>query len=140
VVSQAFYLGFDFGFKRIGVAVGQKITATARPLSTLQAISGKPDWALVKKIIKDWRPSAIIVGLPTCVDGSEQYTTEPARAFARELEQRFSVTVYLVDERFSTVEAKSRLFEEGGYRTLAKSEIDSIAACLILEQWMRHPE
>lgn len=131
------YLGFDFGFKRIGVAVGQAITTTARPLSTIMAVHGEPQWPTIDKLIKTWHPEALIVGLPTCVDGSEQYTTPAATAFAEQLSQRFSLPVHLVDERFSTVEAKSRLFAKGGYRKLSTTQIDSIAACLILEQWMQ---
>lgn len=140
MTETGFYLGFDFGFKRIGVAVGQVITGTARPLSTLAAIQGVPKWEQLAKLIAEWRPQALIVGLPSCVDGSEQYTTKAARAFAHQLETRYSLPVHLVDERYSTVEAKSKLFEKGGYRTLAATQIDSIAACLILEQWMLYPE
>lgn len=139
-MTSGFYLGFDFGCKRIGVAVGQKITATAKPLPTLNATDGVPDWNLMTKLMKEWRPLAFIVGLPTKTDGSPQYTTPLAEAFAEELKTRFSLPVYLVDERFSTVEARSKLFEEGGYRKLQQTQIDSIAACLILEQWMQYPE
>jgi putative Holliday junction resolvase len=80
------------------------------------------------------------VGLPTCIDDSELYTTAAARRFAKQLSKQFSLPVHLVDERLSTVEARGRLFAEGGYRKLKNSEIDSIAACVILEQWLQHPE
>jgi putative Holliday junction resolvase len=130
------YVGFDFGYKRIGVAVGQQLTLTASPLPTLQAVLGVPDWHLVQKLIVEWQPVAMIVGLPTCMDGSEQYTTSAARGFARQLRRRFARPVHCVDERLSTKEARAHLFEEGGYRKLKTSEIDSIAACIILEQWL----
>ena len=133
------FLGFDFGYKRIGVAVGQKITQSARPLSTLSANLGIPDWAMVKKLIQQWHPEALIVGLPTCLDDSEQYTTAAARKFAAQLEKRFALPVHLVDERLSTVEARAQLFAEGGYRKIKQSQVDSFAACIILEQWLQHP-
>jgi putative Holliday junction resolvase len=134
------FLGFDFGYKRIGVAVGQRLTCSASPLSTLEAHMGVPDWNAVKKIIEQWEPQALIVGLPTCIDGTEQYTTSAARRFAKELRKRFVLPVHLVDERLSTVEARGQLFEQGGYRRLKKTEIDCIAACIILEQWLQYPE
>lgn len=131
------YLGFDFGYKRIGVAVGQDLTASARPLTTLNANLGKPDWQDLQKIINEWRPQALIVGLPTCIDDSEQYTTAAAKKFAKELSKRFSLPVHLVDERLSTVEARAVLFEAGGYRKIKNSQVDSVAACIILEQWLQ---
>ncbi len=133
-------LGFDFGYKRIGVAVGQRLTCTASPLETLPAQDGHPDWTIVSRLIKQWRPKVLIIGLPTCIDDKELYTTEAARAFARQLESRFSLPVHLVDERLSTIEARQRLFEKGGYRKIHKSQVDSIAACIILEQWLQYPD
>ncbi|HHF7346331.1 TPA: Holliday junction resolvase RuvX [Legionella feeleii] len=132
------YLGFDFGYKRIGVAVGQQITCSARPLTTLDAKLGIPNWDAVQKIIAEWCPQALIVGLPTCIDDSEQYTTAAARGFARQLRKRFLLPVHLVDERLSTVEARAQLFAEGGYRKIKQSQVDSVAACVILEQWLQH--
>lgn len=134
------YLGFDFGYKRIGVAVGQQLTCSASPVSTINAKSGIPDWNVVQKIITQWNPQGLIVGLPTCIDDSELYTTSAARRFAKQLKKRFALPVHLVDERLSTVEARGQLFEQGGYRKLKKTEVDSIAACVILEQWLQHPE
>lgn len=131
------YLGFDFGYKRIGVAVGQELTKTATPLSTLEAKLGVPDWDKVLQLIKQWRPKALVVGMPVCIDGTEQYTAPASRKFAKQLAKRFQLPVHLVDERLSTVEAKSYLFEQGGYRKIKKTEVDSIASCVILEQWLR---
>ena len=131
------YLGFDFGYKRIGVAVGQQLTGSASPLPTLAAQGGVPNWELIQKLLHQWRPRALVVGLPTCIDGSEQYTTAASRGFARQLRKRFALPVHLVDERLSTVEARSNLFAEGGYRKIQKSQVDSIAACVILEQWLQ---
>jgi putative Holliday junction resolvase len=134
------YLGFDFGYKRIGVAVGQQLTGSASPLITLAAKQGVPDWNAVQKLISQWKPEALIVGIPTCIDGSELYTTSAARRFAKQLKKNTSLQVHLVDERLSTVEARSQLFEQGGYHKIKNSEVDSIAACVILEQWLQHPE
>ena len=131
------YLAFDFGYKRIGVAVGQALTQTAQPLITLKAQSGVPEWAQIEKLLQQWRPSALIIGLPTCIDDSELYTTVAAKKFAAQLQKRFALPVHLVDERLSTVEARARLFEKGGYRKIKNSEVDSIAACIILEQWLQ---
>lgn len=134
------YLGFDFGYKRIGIAVGQRLTCSASPLATIDAKSGTPDWNVIQKIITQWNPQALIVGLPTCIDNSELYTTSAARRFAKQLHKRFALPVHLVDERLSTVEARGHLFEQGGYRKIKKTEVDSIAACVILEQWLQQPE
>jgi putative Holliday junction resolvase len=131
------YLGFDFGYKRIGVAVGQRLTGSASPLTTLAAKQGIPHWNDIAKLIKQWRPAALIVGLPTGMNDSELYTTAPARAFAQQLHQQFSLPVHLVDERLTTMEARSQLFAEGGSRKIRRSEVDCIAACIILEQWLR---
>lgn len=134
------YLGFDFGYKRIGVAVGQRLTCSASPLATLGARLGVPDWSTVAKVIAQWTPHALIVGVPTCIDGSPLYTTAAARRFAKELRKRFALPVHLVDERLSTVAAREQLFAQGGYRKIKQTEVDSIAACVILEQWLQHPE
>lgn len=133
------YLGFDFGYKRIGVAVGQCLTGSASPLTTLQAKHGQPQWEKIEQLKREWNPAGFVVGLPTCIDDSKLYTTEAAKRFAKQLGKRFSLPVYLVDERLSTVEARSVLFEQGGYRHLSRTEVDSIAACIILEQWLREP-
>jgi putative Holliday junction resolvase len=103
------------------------------------AKQGVPDWSLVQKIINQWNPQALIVGLPTCIDDSELYTTAAARRFAKQLRKQFALPVHLVDERLSTVEARDQLFMQGGYRKLKNSEVDSIAACVILEQWLQYP-
>jgi len=138
-MPEGVFLGFDFGYKRIGVAVGQSLTLSASPLPTLPAKEGTPSWTQVQKLIHQWQPCGLIVGLPTCINDKELYTTELARYFAEQLRHRFSLPVYLADERLSTVEARAYLFAEGGYRKIKQSEIDSIAACIILEQWLQHP-
>jgi putative holliday junction resolvase len=130
------YLGFDFGYRRIGVAVGQAITRTATPLPTMLANLGVPDWQVVTKLLQDWRPCALVVGLPTRINDSEFYTTKAAQEFAQSLQDKFNLPVHLVDERFSTIEARTQLFASGGSRKIRKTAVDSIAACIILEQWL----
>ncbi|MDF1678905.1 MAG: Holliday junction resolvase RuvX [Legionellaceae bacterium] len=134
------YLGFDFGYKRIGVAVGQRLTSTATPLPTLKAVEGTPRWEAVATLIQTWHPEALVVGHPTKVDGGKLYVTKPAKKFANALQERFNLPVFLVDERLSTVEARAQVFEQGGYRKLKKTEVDSVAACVILEQWLQYSE
>lgn len=131
------FLGFDFGYTRIGVAVGQQITIQAQPLQTVQANQGIPNWPIIDKILQQWSPEELIVGLPTKTDGSAQYTTKAAKKFSIQLQQRYTIPVNLVDERFTTVAAREIVFNTGGYRSLKKKSIDSIAACIILEHWMR---
>lgn len=129
-------LGFDFGMKRIGVAVGNKIIGTATPLTTLNAVDGVPDWDEITKLIKNWRPSALLVGIPLNIDETEQTITYAARRFGKKLNNRTGLSIIEVDERLTTVEARAQLFDDGGYHNLKRSEVDSVAAKLIVEQWM----
>lgn len=128
-------MGFDFGTKRIGVAIGVSITATASPLQTIAAEDGLPNWSQIEALCKEWQVDAFVVGFPTNIDGSEQKISERASQFGKALEKRFKLPVHYVDERLTTVEAKQLLFESGGYKKLKVSEIDSFAAKLILEQF-----
>jgi putative Holliday junction resolvase len=128
-------LGFDFGTKSIGVAVGQQLTGTARALTALKAQDGIPDWNLIGKLLKEWQPDYVVVGLPLNMDGTEQPLTERARKFANRLHGRFGVRVEMQDERLSTVEARADLFERGGFRALQKGQVDSQSAVIILEDW-----
>ena len=131
-------LGFDFGLKHIGVATGQTFTRTAQPLTSVSAEQGNPNWNQIIDLIKTWKPDALIVGIPLNMDGTEQPLTQIARNFLHELEQRFLLPVYAVDERLSTVEARARLFEKGGYKALNKKAIDSVSAQLIVESWLQN--
>lgn len=128
-------LGFDFGTKSIGVAVGQQLTGTARPLVALKAQEGTPDWNLIARLLEEWQPDFVVVGLPLNMDGTEQPLTARARKFANRLHGRFGIQVELQDERLSTVEARAALFERGGYRALNKGQVDSQSAVIILQDW-----
>lgn len=127
------YLGFDFGTRRIGVASGQRITATANPVVTLATRNGKPDWDAITQLIDEWHPEALIVGIPLRHDGSDNPVTKAAQRFARQLEGRYRLPVHEVDELLSSVEAGHIESEHWhGKRT----PIDSRAAQIILQTWL----
>ncbi len=128
-------LGFDFGMRRIGVAVGQLITHTANPLEILAADNGTPNWEAIQQLIDTWHVDAIVVGIPLNMDGTEQNITLSARQFAKQLANQFHLPVYEVDERLTTKEAKRQLHEQG-VKNLDLKYIDSYAAKLILESWL----
>lgn len=131
-------LSFDFGTKSIGVAIGQQLTGTARPLMALKANDGVPDWNNIEALLKEWQPDRVVVGLPLNMDGTEQPLTVRARKFANRLHGRFGVQIELHDERLSTVEARAELFERGGFRALSKGSVDSLSAVIILESWFEN--
>ncbi len=130
-------LGFDFGMKHIGVAVGQTITRTANPLTSLKAVDGIPKWDEIAKIITTWNARALVIGIPLNMDGTEQPITAAAKKFGNRLEARYKLPVHRVDERLTTVEAKQQLFDSSGYKALDKTSIDSYSAKLILESWLQ---
>ncbi|MFU0886432.1 Holliday junction resolvase RuvX [Kluyvera sichuanensis] len=134
-MSSGTLLAFDFGTRSIGVAIGQRITGTARPLAALKAQDGTPDWNLIARLLKEWQPETVIVGLPLNMDGTEQPLTTRARNFANKIHGRFGVAITLHDERLSTVEARAGLFEHGGFRALDKGSVDSASAVVILESY-----
>lgn len=128
-------LCFDYGTKSIGVAVGSELTGSATLLSALKARDGIPDWEQIAKLIKEWQPQLLLVGLPLNMDGTEQEFTARTRKFANRLHGRFGLPVSFHDERLSTADARSRLFAEGGYRNLSKDKVDSLSAQIIFEGW-----
>lgn len=128
-------LAFDYGTQSIGVAVGQMVTKTASPLTALKAQDGIPNWQTIQDLYNQWSPGKVIVGLPLNMDGTEQDITARCKKFANRLHGRFGKPVELYDERLSTVAAKDKLFELGGYKKLSKGLVDSVSACLIFESW-----
>ena len=124
-------LGFDYGTRRIGVAVGQRVTATARALDVVPARDGRPDWARIATLVETWRPCALVVGVPYHMDGRAQPLTDAARRFARQLQGRFGLPVHEAEERLTSWEAQ-RLAPPGRDRPL-----DALAAQLILEHWLQ---
>ncbi len=129
-------IGFDFGLKRIGLATGQTITGTASPLLTLQAVNQQPDWENIETQIRQWKPDALIVGIPYQLDGGESDITRAARNFSRKLEQRFNLPVYTIDESLSSYEAEEQLKQDIKISKHNKHEIDKIAAAIIVQSWL----
>ncbi|MBK1629500.1 Holliday junction resolvase RuvX [Thiohalocapsa halophila] len=143
-------LGFDFGTRKIGVAVGQTVTGTASPLTTLRHRGSKPDWTAIEALIREWRPEAAVLGLPFNMDDTEEETlAEPVRRFARQLTGRFAMPVHLVDERLTTIAAERALGSEGRFPgpnagrgkrrqhgSRDRDALDAYAAKLILETWL----
>lgn len=121
--------------KRIGVAIGQTVTQTARPLITLASKHGVPHWDAVEHLIKKWQPDAIVVGIPLNMDGTEQPISHDARQFAASLREKFTIIVYEIDERLTTKDARERLFNQGGFKALQDGQVDQVAAQLILQNW-----
>ncbi|EDJ90492.1 Holliday junction resolvase-like protein [Haemophilus influenzae R3021] len=115
-------LAFDFGTKSIGCAIGQSITGTAQALPAFKAQDGIPNWEAIEKCLKEWKPDVVIVGLPLNMDGTEQDLTLRARKFANRLQGRFGVNVHLQDERLTTTQARSEIFERGGFKALKKRQ------------------
>jgi putative Holliday junction resolvase len=134
--GQRTLLGFDFGMKHIGVAIGQEITGSASPLGSLKATDGIPNWDNIGALINEWQPDLVVVGLPLNMDGTEQQVTLSAKKFGNRIHGRYGNEVIFHDERLTTVDAKARLFELGGFKKLSKDQIDSVSAVLILESYM----
>jgi len=131
------YLGFDFGNKKIGMAVGQSTIAIASPLQTLRSINQQPNWELITQLINEWAPVGLVVGISKQIDGSDNLITPRMLKFCRQLEGRYNLPVYQMDEAFSTFEAKQMLFDE---LQLSASKLwdvqDQLAAQLILQSWL----
>lgn len=131
-------LGFDFGTKRTGVATGQTITGSVSALTTLTAVNNKPDWQAISKLIDEWQPDLLIVGLPLNMDGSDTVITPAARRFGNQLKGRYNLPVEMVDERLSSVEARSRLHADEALRhkRFDREQVDQIAAQVIVQSWL----
>lgn len=129
-------LGFDFGLKNIGVAVGQEITQTANPLTVIKARDGIPNWDEIKKLLDQWRPNLLVVGLPLNMDDSEQEMTAAARKFGNRLNGRFQIPVEWQDERLSTYEALEQLGVRNKLQANNRDDVDRISAQLILQSWL----
>ncbi|RJG40016.1 Holliday junction resolvase RuvX [Motilimonas pumila] len=128
-------LGFDFGSKSIGVAVGQAVTGQANPLPALKARNGIPNWDEIAELVKEWQPDAFVVGLPLNMDGTNQHVTFAAKKFANRLFSRYGKPSHMQDERLTTADAKAEIFSRHGYKGLNKDKVDGISACLIVESW-----
>ena len=134
----AVYLAFDFGTKKIGVAVGQDLTRNARPLTTLTSRNGNPDWPRLDQLIRQWAPRAVVVGLPLA-QGESTTMSERARRFGQSLSSRYNLPVYWVDETLTSVAAQQRLAAEEPGRRRRQQQRDQLAACMILETFFNLP-
>jgi len=133
-------LGFDFGTKRIGIAIGQELTASARGLTTLHNQKLEPDWESISRLIEDWQPALLVVGMPSNMDDSPHPLEETVRAFGDQLSERFDLPVEWIDEKLSSVEAEE-ILAAGNFskqRKQDKAEIDKLAAELILQSWLNN--
>ena len=136
-VAPKLLLGFDFGTKQIGVAVGQMITRQARELCNLKAQDGIPRWEQIEALIKEWQPDALVVGLPLHMDGTPSDMCVCAEKFARRLNGRFNLPVHTHDERLTTFEAKGQRLSQGQQRGSYKEQpVDALAAALLLQGWL----
>ena len=132
-------MGFDFGTARIGVAIGQELTATATPLVTLKAHKGQPDWDGITRLIQEWQPAVLVVGAPRHADGTANAVTTAALDFSRQLHHRYQREVATIDERLSSHEANDLISVQASRWPKRKRSdgigVDAVAAMLILESW-----
>ena len=126
--TQQTFLAFDFGLKRTGVAVGNRLTRSAQPQPTLRAEGEAARFEAVARVLREWQPDALVVGVPFHPDGAPHDNTARAQKFARQLRGRFGLPVHEVDERYSTTEAHAQ----------GAKDADAASACIILEQFLRN--
>lgn len=140
----ALILSLDYGVKKMGMALGNSLTADARPFDILAMDNGQPDWENLLGIIDSWGVNQIIIGLPLNMDGSDSMLSKRAHKFARRLahrltERRLSVAVFVFDERLSSFEARQIALENGWIKS-TRDTIDDIAACLLLDSYFNAPQ
>ena len=136
-------LGFDVGARRIGVAVGNTVSNSARELGVLDVHAAGPDWPALDRWMREWKPDALVVGDPATLDGGDQPIRRLARGFALELRQRYALPVGQVDERTSSIEAAQRFAAgraSGTRKRHQAAQLDAVAAAIILERWLAEPE
>ncbi len=136
-------LGFDFGLRRIGVAVGSRLSGRAQPLASVDHHQTDPDWPAIEALVQEWQPARLIVGLPASLDGLETDMSTASRRFANAMHERFGLPVEMVDEQLSSSAALDELREarQSGRKKkrVKKSEVDPLAAKVILETWLNQP-
>lgn len=131
-------MAFDFGLRRIGVATGQTITRTASVQKSILNSLDSINWLEIEKTIQRWRPDLIVIGLPIDAHGFETDITISAKNFAQTLSTKVTIPIELMDERYTTREAKGRLKEMKGGKSTNHLKVDSISAQIILETWLNH--
>lgn len=130
-------MAFDFGLRQIGVAVGNAELGTSQPLAVQRAKEGQPDWGAVSALVKEWQPDLLLVGDPLNMDGSESELCRRARRFGQRLHGRLGLPVAMVDERLTSFEAKHASAQQGHGGDYKRQPVDSLAAQLILDSWLR---
>jgi len=138
--QDATVLAFDFGTRRIGVAMGNTLTRTAHPLGIIDDERSHERFAAIAALVAEWQPGRLVVGLPTHADGSAHEMTQRAQRFARQLEGRFRLPVAMVDERWTTQTAQSVLDDAGMTGRKGRAVRDAVAAQLILQSWFDEPD
>lgn len=134
-VESGTVLAFDFGERRIGIAVGEHLINSANPLTTIDNESNEVRFATITQLVNEWQPKLLVVGLPLSLDGSETEVTQLCRKFARRLNGRFNLPVIMIDERFSSTEASQLLNESGIKGRAQKAMLDQVAAQTILQSY-----
>ena len=141
MTSQNVIMGFDYGTRKIGIAVGQLITKTANPIAIISARDGVPDWSEIEKLILEWQPAQFVIGLPLNMDETESEMSQRSLKFARRLTGRFNIPHPTIDERLTSREARSLHESHSSTRRgpadRSRDEIDDIAAQIILESWLK---
>jgi len=138
-IPRGYILGFDFGLRRIGVAVGQAQTRTATPIATV-AHKDQPDWHALALLVSEWKPSQFVVGLPLSEDGEATEMSKRARNFGNRLSDRFQTPVAFADERLTSRQAEESFAmarAKGGARRSEAGKLDAVAARIILENWLQ---
>ncbi len=138
-IPQGTLLAFDFGTKRIGIAIGNSLSGTARPLTTLSGEKNEQRFAAIAALLAEWQPAALVVGLPCNDDGSPHEMTQLCRRFANRLKGRFNLPVILVDERYTSAAASSELSAAGVHGIKQKPLLDQYAAQQILQAYFDEP-
>lgn len=128
-------LGFDFGTKNLGIAVGNLLTETAQPVAIIKVTNNQPNWDEIQKLLNDWQPDALIVGMPYTQDGTETEHLKIIRKFMNRLHGRFGLPVYEIDESYSS--AQSMQFLKPSQKG-KKGNLDAISAAIIVERWLHH--
>jgi putative holliday junction resolvase len=135
-------LGFDVGAKRIGVAVGNTLSGTARDLAVIDVRETVPDWAGIDRLLREWRPDRLLVGDPQTLEGGDQPARRRALRFARQIIERAALPVSLIDERHSSQDAARRFAADraaGARRRHQAANLDALAAAVIVERWLADP-
>lgn len=135
IVLKSTVMAFDFGERRIGVAVGEHLLATASPLTTIDNESNEIRFEIITALVKEWQPKLLVVGYPLNSDGTEHNITQLCKKFARRLNGRFNLPVMMIDERYSSIDASGRLSESGIKGRAQKFMLDQVAAQTILQRY-----